>query len=452
MDDEPMHGSIPTCGLCGVSIRECIRVPHYRSTGLQTQDSHFCTDCWASWQNTRENLDGGNEFGVQGMTCPDCNRSLGSDEDMQYMMTDPGLYTITLRFEGQHPPSRDFMVSIDTKTENIKQMLIWNEVIDGPLDNIDLVLEGESIERMYLCAPHNATIHVVRRQQQEPTFLLTVIRFNDHRRYDVTVTPSTTILGTKELLTLQTGIPVDHQRLLLRGEHLRDLDQEINTLGLQENDVVYLVPSLRGDIGEFTAPPFLIPVLPEEVLNRIIATQETTPGYVTDTAVFQHCADEDVPILSQATMDGLIQRLDETYHGDDSVDPDQKVTFVSPLALETLVSAEESRRLLERFGGHVDKIVLRRTRPTWGMSIPYHLDCAIRTLQVPLNRVDVDYSGGQTIFLFSDGTVKKPIRHQGSYTLHNNHVVHGVTPVRSGIRYGLFLLQLEKTEVPVGLL
>ena len=38
-----------------------------------------------------------------------------------------------------------------------------------------------------------------------------------------------------------------------------------------------------------------------------------------------------------------------------------------------------------------------------------------------------------------------PDRSAGSFTLHRNDILHGVTRLESGVRYGLFMLQKKET-------
>ena len=69
--------------------------------------------------------------------------------------------------------------------------------------------------------------------------------------------------------------------------------------------------------------------------------------------------------------------------------------------------------------------------------IPFHLDYSERTMQVPLND---NYSGGRLVFA-TDGQLWAPPRTAGCATLHGNDIVHGVSPLTSGVRYSLFLLK-----------
>lgn len=41
----------------------------------------------------------------------------------------------------------------------------------------------------------------------------------------------------------------------------------------------------------------------------------------------------------------------------------------------------------------------------------------------------------------TEGKLNVPKRSKGTVTIHNNKIVHGVTVLESGTRYGLFLLK-----------
>jgi predicted 2-oxoglutarate/Fe(II)-dependent dioxygenase YbiX len=50
-----------------------------------------------------------------------------------------------------------------------------------------------------------------------------------------------------------------------------------------------------------------------------------------------------------------------------------------------------------------------------------------------------DYVGGALGFATPDG-IQYPARPAGCATAHDNNIVHGVSPIESGIRYGLFAM------------
>ena len=71
--------------------------------------------------------------------------------------------------------------------------------------------------------------------------------------------------------------------------------------------------------------------------------------------------------------------------------------------------------------------------------VAFHTDTgSLRTMQVALNRQGSDYGGGSLVFATRDGLLT-PERPPGSYTMHHWCVPHGVTALRWGARYSLFL-------------
>eukprot|EP01046_Picozoa_sp_COSAG06_P008403 COSAG06_NODE_424_length_15925_cov_10.806079_4_plen_548_part_00 len=93
-----------------------------------------------------------------------------------------------------------------------------------------------------------------------------------------------------------------------------------------------------------------------------------------------------------------------------------------------------------RAGGSFNQIKLRRVEAMPGKCIPFHTDVgSTLTMQVPLND-DSEYDGGRLMFATARGMLQ-PIRPGGSATIHESHVVHGVSQMLGGVRYGLFLLR-----------
>jgi len=85
----------------------------------------------------------------------------------------------------------------------------------------------------------------------------------------------------------------------------------------------------------------------------------------------------------------------------------------------------------------IDEIILRRVQANNGLCINFHTDYSVKTLQLALND---NFTGGELIYLTDAGSVEVPSRTQGTVTVHNNMIVHGVTSFLSGIRYSLFFL------------
>ena len=108
-----------------------------------------------------------------------------------------------------------------------------------------------------------------------------------------------------------------------------------------------------------------------------------------------------------------------------------------------LVGEESVKRLAALFAEPFNQIKLRRTEATEGgagQCIGFHLDFSERTMQVPLNSVE-EYTGGRLVFVTREGGLEYTSRRAGSATIHDNGVVHGVTEMRRGVRYALFILR-----------
>jgi hypothetical protein len=109
--------------------------------------------------------------------------------------------------------------------------------------------------------------------------------------------------------------------------------------------------------------------------------------------------------------------------------------------LKSLIGFEAVKSLVDFYSEHtggapVNSIILRRLRAN-SQHVPYHLDVHNYILQVPLNDV---YTGGKLVLLNENGTFY-PSREVGSATLMDaSRLVHGVSKLTSGVRYGMYLL------------
>jgi len=112
--------------------------------------------------------------------------------------------------------------------------------------------------------------------------------------------------------------------------------------------------------------------------------------------------------------------------------------------LEALIGKDCVTRCIRSFfPGRVDRIMLRRCAAV-GKHINFHTDVAIRTMQVSLWD-EKHYAGGRLMFV-NGGGIQAPSRPEGSFTIHDNRIVHGVTELRAGIRYGLFFLECDPND------
>ena len=152
-------------------------------------------------------------------------------------------------------------------------------------------------------------------------------------------------------------------------------------------------------------------------------------------------------VAHQATVVGVsaaqCQRLVAALEGERKAagavaDVDFRLPLTS-VELSALLGAKSFARLLALFGGRADEIVVRRMAAA-GRCIPFHTDSSLRVMQVPLND-DSTYGGGRLVFVAPGGRLVAPPRPAGSATIHDNQIVHGVTTMTHGVRYGLYFLQ-----------
>jgi hypothetical protein len=106
--------------------------------------------------------------------------------------------------------------------------------------------------------------------------------------------------------------------------------------------------------------------------------------------------------------------------------------------VEDFFGTKNLERVQEYFENHrIDEIILRRCYAT-NRCIDFHTDYSTKTLQMALND-DTEYIGGQLVFV-TKGELHIPSRVAGTITVHGNDIVHGVTTLKKGIRYGLVFL------------
>lgn len=69
--------------------------------------------------------------------------------------------------------------------------------------------------------------------------------------------------------------------------------------------------------------------------------------------------------------------------------------------------------------------------------VPYHLDVHNHVLQVPLND---NYKGGKLVVLNENGTWYPPRPIASGTLIDASRLVHGVSKLTRGVRYGLYLM------------
>lgn len=162
-----------------------------------------------------------------------------------------------------------------------------------------------------------------------------------------------------------------------------------------------------------------------------------------------------LPTLSSDTLDLLKGHADFIYadrlsRGEVENEVDLQIT-VKREELTGFIGCDAVRDLDELFGQTCEDIVLRRCNKM-GHYIDFHLDYSIKTMQVAVVD-DREYEGGRLAYVVksekgenenekeNEGVrVEIPERKKGAITVHDNRVIHGVTPLYGGVRYGLLVL------------
>lgn len=190
-------------------------------------------------------------------------------------------------------------------------------------------------------------------------------------------------------------------------------------------------------------------------LGSDVAVQATsTKDVAALVAELGGCLDEvprsfpDHELVDQAGRANLMRLVDAHITNETSKTVDLRVPITEDQLVEA-VGADASSRMFKIFGGHPNAIRLRRVEASKGESVAFHTDYSLKTMQIPLNS-DTEYDGGRLVWV-QGGRFEVPPRHAGSATIHTCGVVHAVTPMTSGVRYGLFLCKLPEDPLDVDL-
>ena len=158
--------------------------------------------------------------------------------------------------------------------------------------------------------------------------------------------------------------------------------------------------------------------------------------------------------LGPAACRGLVAHADAAFaraaaaSGGSGAPPDSdfKVSL-SPETLAALVGGDRSVALARALlPGRASSIQLRRCA-AHGRCLKWHTDRSTRrTLRVALNAPS-EYEGGRLVFATARGLLVPP-HDAGTAHVHDAESVHGVSTLRSGTRYALFLLDKPRPDKP----
>eukprot|EP00943_MAST-04B_sp_MAST-4B-sp1_P009090 g9090.t1 len=133
----------------------------------------------------------------------------------------------------------------------------------------------------------------------------------------------------------------------------------------------------------------------------------------------------------------VINYIDEMYEKESRPELEDFKLDVTEKKLKHLIGSAAFSKLKALYPGEIKQIKIRRCE-SHGKWIDFHHDVTNLTLQVSLNH-DNEYVGGKLVYI-SEGKYVAPLRTAGSYTLHDDTILHGVSRLDQGIRYGLFFL------------
>jgi hypothetical protein len=208
-----------------------------------------------------------------------------------------------------------------------------------------------------------------------------------------------------------------------------------------------------GEQGKEEEEEEVLPVPPEEVQSLVVALKGDLNGNyqflrasngITTTAAAAAAAAAVGTAATEYVV--LRQYADRLFHEEIAAGRMLAADFKVHLSLQELcqlVGQECVDAWLTFFAGTVDDIVIRRCSVS-NQFIPFHRDSSLRTMQVALNDCS-EYIGGRIVYA-SHNKLIAPVRNTGTAIIHQNNIIHGVSVLEKGTRYGLFFLQHNRNN------
>ena len=256
--------------------------------------------------------------------------------------------------------------------------------------------------------------------------------------------PTSPLVKVFDAFAREKGVDASSLRFVFHGQRIRG-DRTPKDIGMEHGDMLDCMhEQVAEPFGDHAGSPGLSFLQPGAKLHATAAVVREIAarcrrGGGSEGAAPYFRSDPAAGLLSAAQRAALRSKLDRGAAVDGALDFNELLTrreASSGLGATVYASLEA---LFVSHGGRVDAVALRRSAAV-GQCIRFHADENFMTLQVCLND---DFDGGDLVYLADDCALVKPRRPAGSYTVHNDRVVHGVSTLVRGVRYALLLLMRQ---------